>query len=403
MFCALPFGTFASVPMGNRYTMTIKARIFLGISVVATACTSLLPGADDVLVLANGDRITGQWIETTDEVIVFQSPLLGLLEVDATQATVERESVPGPSERRALSDELNEATTEVGPPRPSEETGKSEAPEVVAEAEAPVEAPKASDVAKTVPPPFGRPVFATWRRFWEKNPVFAFLAEYYPLIAWDNKLELGFDLEMGEKESRNYLFRYSTKEEWERSSLLFEGSYEYSESVSSEGERTTTRDRLRSRLRYRYDFRKLFFVEAETRYRRNLVSKIYHELGQTVGIGYRLFDTEKMKLSFTPSVGVAYQDIDGSEKSFGYLAVFSEDLSYAFSERLKVTQESSLTYQPTEENDSAYIAEFATKLTNMLNQRLSLNLRYEVTYDDRVKDSIAKTNQTVSVSLGAEF
>lgn len=362
--------------------MHLRRHIFLWASVAAGAFATTSASAVDILVLSNGDRLSGKWIETTDGVIVFESSVLGVLKVAATEASV-------------VDDEEAEAEVAGTTSEPPSEAPANPEPSARQKPD--------KDVAPSIPPPFGRPVFATWQRFWEKNPVFAFLAKYYPLIAWDNKFEFGFDLEMGESDTRKYLLRFSTQEEWEKSNLLFEASYEYSDSMNDDGVRTTTRDRLRSRLRYRYDFRKAFFVESETRYRRNLVQKVYHELGQTIGIGYRVFDTDKLKLSLTPSVGAAYQDIEGTDTDYGYLAVFSQDLNYALTDRIKIAQESSVTFQPTEENDNAYLADFNAKLTNMLNQRLSLNLRYEINYDGRVKDSIEKTSQTVSISLGANF
>src|SRR5690606_8279270 len=97
-----------------------------------------------------------------------------------------------------------------------------------------------------------------------------------------------------------------------------------------EADGTTLRwqDRKRGLYRYRYALTDRSFLQAATRYHSETTQGIYHELDQTIGLGYTYLDSERWKGSATPSVGVRYRDVVDGE--VGWVAIMSlfQDLEY---------------------------------------------------------------------------
>ncbi len=329
---------------------------------------------EDVLRFQNGDKLTGRYIAHDDGEIVFETAFLGEIRVPEGVVTLQLRQ---PDAESIVMEEAEGRDAE------DDESLTAERIDL---------APK-------------EPRFPEWTEFWDDNAVFTWLARIYPLMSWNNRIELGLNLNYAQSDTRSYLARFRTQREIGKTSYLFESSYERAQNTDSLGVVTRTRDRLqgRSRIRRTLSADNHFFAESSTRYNRDLVSRIYHDVEQTGGVGYRWLDTARWQGSVVGSLGAGYREINTTPAHFGFVATAFQDLQYRLSERITISEETNLSYVPTSSDESAYLLRFRAQLESRLNTQLSLNLRYEYYYDERVTNREARTTQSVNVSIGAEF
>lgn len=344
----------------------MKRHLVIGILAILTGAGGVRA---DRLIFDNGDRLTGIYIGNEGEEVIFDSPILGRIRAPSAKVSVEIEA--------------DEPESAVEDP-PEEVTGP---------------------VAVRVEPPAAKPRFPRWNRFWEDNIFFDTLGEIYPLMAWDNQIEFGIDLDFGESDTRSTLLRFQTERELTRWNFLFEASYEFAETTDSTGEETRTTDRLRGRARIRRDVNeaKAFFIQSNTRYNRDIIGGIFHEVEETLGMGYRWLETTRWQSSVVASTGAGYREIGTEPARFGFVATLYQDMSYQLSESVIVSEETNFSYVPTTTDQSAYLFSAQAELQTRLNAQLSLNLRYEFLFDERVVNPAARTRQSINLSLGAEF
>lgn len=331
----------------------------------------------DILEFENGDQLTGSYVRTEDGEIVFLSPMLGELRVPAEAVTLRLRDIG----------EIDEESTEPGDAVPAPSLGPP------------------APVAERVDLALKRPRFPEWNEFWEDNALFRWLSAVYPMMAWKNRIELGLNLSYAQADTRAIMARFRTEREMGRTSYLFESSFERTQNTNADGVTTRTRDRLEGRGRIRRTLQedRNYFVESSTRYNRDLVTRIYHELEQTLGFGYQWLDTDRWRSSVVGSIGTGYREIEGMPSQLGFVSTFFQDLRYQLTERITVSEETNLSYVPTPDDENAYLLRIRAQLESRLNTQLSLNLRYEYYFDERVVNRDARTTQGFTISLGAEF
>lgn len=338
----------------------------------------------EVFVLANGDRLTGEIVEQDATHITVQTTLMG-------KVRIPRSALQSP------------------PPDPAP---AAEPPPAVAATPPASTHPPAAESTPGRRNHLPRRAYAAWNSFWEDNVFFRTLSRYYPLMDWDNRINLGISLQNAKKDTFNLDTRFHTETRQGKHQALFDLRYQFSENTALEtntvdGVATTTRvrsktkDLLRGNARYRFDYVKSFFLQSDTRYSRDLVKKIFHEGDELFGIGYRWLDRDGIRSTITPSIGVGYRDIAPDNPLWQWLVSLQQDFEFRLTDRVKVTQESVLTYSPSELGDYTY--HFQAGLENQLNRRLNLNLGYDLTYDERVQDADDRLTHGFSMSFGAKF
>lgn len=386
----------------------------------------VLTGA--VFELTNGDRISGELVERTEAAYVIDSPILGRVTIPVELL----EAPAGPPEPElAQADEgepTEEASDEADDAEESAELAEAGADEAEEKSSAAVEeaiasvTPAGSATTSSIEAAAERLreleqipqiAYGAWLRFWEDNALFRTLGRYYPLMGWNNELNIGFSLRSSQRDETRLDLRFATERRFDRHQLRFESRYEFgrssyqSTSTDSEGNSTTrkisetTQDRLRGNLRYRFDYATHFFIQSDTRYTRDVLSSIEHQADELIGVGYRWLNDARMQGSVTPSIGIGYSEIGGAEDGWGWLGSLQQDFEFVLTERLKVTQEASITYSPGDEGN--YIIVMRAGLENQMTQRLSLNLRYDFTYDDRIASDLEQRTDGLSLSFGAKF
>jgi len=280
----------------------------------------------DVLVLQNGDRLQGQLIEQKDGRVFFETPQLGLLNLDAASVTVE-------------------AAEAEAPPAPA-----AEATEASSEA-----------VAET-------PTDFQWWEFWR----------YQTPENWEGEFSLGFSKENASNTTTD--FNLGTSLKWQRTELdrfVWKAYYNYE---ATNNQKDT--DEWGISQDYRYDFAERWFVRSFTANETDQISDTRWDIEQIVGIGYRVIDREDMTLNVVPGVGLRYVDQPSPGDGTFWNAEFFQDFEWKVAERLILFEDFTLTGNLEDSDNYQWVTNIGAE--SPLTERLSLRLVYTYDYDNFV-------------------
>jgi opacity protein-like surface antigen len=316
-------------------------------------------GLADVLHLANGDRLTGTWQGTENGQVVFISELLGPVRV---------------AEAQVLRVERSEAVV----------------------AEAPATAPAVAPAAAAAAPVAAAPAAPDTE---EKASVLLRALDFLnPLKDWDSRLSAGYTWLGGQTSRHNFFLMYEATRKRELSEWQARGRWDYGSTRIDKQTAIKIEDRYRFSLQYRRNLLKQVFVQSLTQYNRDHIKLIDHDFEQSIGIGWRMFDTQRLRVTFTPSYTARYRQI--ALASSGWQSLFSlfQDLRYEITPRVIFTEEAAISFEPDETSKSDY--RFHLKLENKLTDRLSVDLRYEYAFEYRVGLGIERKDQKFIAAMG---
>ena len=356
-------------------------RAFLDIRLISLAALWLSSELCAVeLVFKNGDLLSGEVLKIDEEAVFFDSEILGEIVVPLEVL----KEVP-----------VYPVVNAVEPPPSPPSTLPEVVESVIESTEAEGEVDELADEAPRVIQ-LRDYALDKWASIWDENPFWGFIWKFYPLKAWNNQLNFGLSFLDSSTNEQKYNITYSTEWKKDRQEVKFSSQYKYT-NVDSE----TTQNLIKGSFRYRFDFKDGFFVQSLSSYQRNPILEIYHEVSETIGLGYRWLEMEHMKGSLTPGIGLSYSKI-GDESSVGeFIGTIVQDFSFDISETVKFTEEVNILYSPSENGD--YVYSFQAGIENRITKSLSLNLLYDYTYDQRVSDENDRTEELISLSLGARF
>jgi len=311
--------------------------------------------------LNNGDRITGEVTRRAEGKIYFQSPLLGLLIINETDAVV-MESPETPVESLA------------GLPPAIEQVKLKEGD------------PQKPSVAKRVAD--------------QKEK-------------WKGKLEFGYQTQSG----RSSVLNYSARGEAERTkgvdSYRLSARYLYGESAE-----VLSTDRQDASFRWRHEISERVFGQTLSSYTSDRITGIELNAEQNAGLGYKFLQRERQKASVGAGVTMQYREAEGIEKGMNYLGEFFQDYTYKLNGRLTFLQDFNALYSPKgrvrsvtttslglplDEQAENFKIRFNSTLQGKLSERISLNLRYEYEYDNAILDKNERADRRVTSSLGYSF
>lgn len=222
---------------------------------------------------------------------------------------------------------------------------------------------------------------------------------------WRTKLEFGLNHEDGVKETVRYNLFAQSEKTIGRHNLRATGRLTYSKQ-----DRKATTDRTEAGFRWRQSFPNKTFTQTQTTYYRDQVSGIDTNIDQNAGIGYGLFETPR--LDFNVGIGLTgqYREADNLEDNTGALAEFFQDQTLKLNDSTKLVQSLNVQYWPnsplvatTARDEENLKWRFSTALIGKLSESMSLNLRYEYSYDNAIANRDARANQRITSSLGYLF
>ncbi|MGH8017837.1 MAG: DUF481 domain-containing protein [Opitutaceae bacterium] len=341
--------------MSNR----LRILAFLLSFVSGTACLHGSDAASTVLVLQNGDRITGHEVKREDGVIHFQSDLLGLIRIVEAKAKVEASTETDLDLQLAATGAPSAGFPEQG--EAAEQKKKEE---------------------KKKPPPV---LAAT-----DDKPEKAL-----EIVSLKRTLEFGFTDQSGRRDRTDISVRANIERKTKSTELRFQGRYLYGE---SNDERST--DNLTGSARYRRDLSPRLFAQVETKYQRDPIKRIDNDFTQSIGMGRNLIERAGLKLAFGGGAAVRYRDLTNEEAAWLYQVDAFQDLVYTINSHFKVTQDLSVLATPSDADE--FSLELGAALTSKLTNTLNMSMRYEFEYD-RSLSPTSRQNQRIVTSVGYAF
>lgn len=375
------------------------------------------PRPPDRVELDNGDRLAGSILPTVSEdFLEFRHPVLGLLRIPFGRVReVRRSGEVVPLASFSLAGETP-ASNEL-PVAPALATS-------AAARAGDATADKAADTAAATIPTretvasaaavASRPAKAAaqvdaglrrdWRLLFAMVPLLDFATTPQPLAEWKHRVSFGLRIQSGKHDSQQLTGRVESNRNLGdnsnfRSSVLRE--YAYYRDVN--GNKVMTRDLTRVEFRVRRQWSEDWFIQSTNRYRREPTRRVEHEITATAGVGYQLFKTERWSANVVPSVTGNYLETEVPSSGDGerVLASLFQDLAFRFNERWSAAQ--TFEYNHDFDPDVGGFANFTFRVETRLLRALSLNNRFELTYDARSNGTLDPYERRFFTELVYEF
>lgn len=340
------------------------------IASLAWLAASAAPALADVLVLSNGDHLTGHLVSHQNGKFVFHSEVLGDLVVADTVATVQP-SPPSPTPTQSM----------VGLP-PKSAT--------------PAAAPKVA----VVPSQGGAPVEA--------------VVVKPPVTPWTGKLELGYDNDLTNVRTVSTSVLGEVDRTIGPNELMLKGHYLYGR---TDGLATTDQQGVEFRLRHNLNSR--LFEQSDTTEGWDRIQLINFDGEENVGLGYKLVSSARQTVDVGSGVTGQYLDADYVQRGYDYLGNMFQDFTYKINGRYTFSEDASAQYSPelraaygldsgvptgdqigVERN---YDYKLDAALEGKISQHLSLNLHWLYDYDNVVADPNERSEERITTTLGYGF
>jgi len=393
---------------------------------LALACAALGLAAPatvraSVLVLANGDRLTGKVLKHADGKIYFHSDILGDIVAPETAVTiVEKPASPTPVESMvglpppapvpvAQTSALASPTASTLPPpqvAQSPVTAAIVAPPAAVTPPAAV-APPFEPPSEANPPAEGRIAKVLDQR---GKPVIL----TPPVLPWTGKVEFGYDnIISGDIRTVALSLRAEVERTIREDNYLLKGRFLY----GSTGGIPAT-DEEDGDFRWRHNLSDRLFTQSDTTYDSDKIKLIHYQFDENAGLGYKIFKSVRQVVDVGAGVTGEELDSTGVEKGFTYLGNVFQDYTYKINGRYTFLEDISADYSPEVRGLSGdvpdtiipasgsqrdYDYKFHATLQGKINDRLSLNLHFEYEYDNAVANPTARVEQRITTTLGWGF
>jgi len=304
--------------------------------------------AEVVVLLKNGDRISGSLTSSSGEVVVVRSSLFGELKIKRSEIRKLDETSPAKKKAFASSKEL-----------------KPEIPSTVVK----------EDIGT---------------KGWLVGAL-----GVVQLADWKQRLEFGMNLQSGRRDKNDFSLRYDMRKKEGKIDQRIQTRILYGETNSDK-----TTDRAFANYRWRRDISPGVFYESLSSYSFDAIKEIDHNLEQKLGVGYRWVNTDSFKFSTGGGSSGRYRDIAANDAEFSYLVDLFEDIDYRLNKRLRVTQELRFAVPPDETD--AYELNFRAAMISDITDSLNLTIRYQLEYDKSLPRDRREDQRLIS-AIGMDF
>lgn len=332
-------------------------RTFILALTILTGCCVAVQ-AQDSLHLPNGATLPGKLLAVEDGEIIFDADFVGVVRISSDQATV----------------------TEAGVQQEQVVTGDAGVPVM------PVETAETAEVVEGDPLPLDEPV--QWYEFWRWD----LLSE-----KWNGEFLFGMTNKKSNVSSQEV--RTDLKLTYQMSAVdqfQWEGYYEFKEQ-----DNVSSTDKYGASMRYRHDISDRWFVQTQNKYDVDRIKHIRHNLQNSIGVGYRVIDTETIQLNLVPGVGAQYLDQQGPDDGWFFKVNAYEDFKWIIWRDLTFEQRMDFWIDPAHTNNYNY--SLSASLTTTLVGNLILRLSFKQDYDNNVQAGTSKSERTIVTSIGYKF
>ena len=365
--------------------------------------------ATDVLVLANGDRLTGQVTKHADGKVYFHSDILGDIVAPENGVTIVQKPVTATPSNSLVGLPPSKPVPTVTP-GPGAVPAEAAAPE-----SAPPITPPVAPVALAPPEPVNPPAPTL------PHPIINVLDKRGkpivlspPVLPWAGKVEFGYDnIVSNDIRTVALTLRAEMERTIRENNYLLKGRFLYGSSSS-----VPTTDEEDGDFRWRHNLSDRLFTQSDTTYDSDKIKLIHYQFDENVGLGYKIFKSVRQAVDVGAGVTGEELDATGVEKGFTYLGNVFQDYAYKINGRYTFLEDIAADYSPETRGLSGLVPDtvivasgsqrdydykFHATLQGKINERLSLNLHFEYEYDNAVANPTARTSQRITTTLGYGF
>jgi putative salt-induced outer membrane protein len=200
-----------------------------------------------------------------------------------------------------------------------------------------------------------------------------------PPPAWSGSLGGGLSLTGGNSESNSYNLEFGlTYDPKKKVVLKLDGAYLRTD---TDGEATVDRTGLGARYEYSVAGGGRLFAFGEVRYQRDVLKDVDHLISPTAGVGYRLADSDDLKLSVNGGVGLALEKLAGLDATTSGAVNASESLSWKLSGSASIVHTARGLWKTDDFGDAYY--HFDVGILTSLAGRFDLKLSFADDYKSR--------------------
>jgi putative salt-induced outer membrane protein YdiY len=168
-------------------------------------------------------------------------------------------------------------------------------------------------------------------------------------------------------------------------------------------EGVTSASAISSSLRYRRVLSGNLFLQSNTRYDRNEISRVGCDVEQGAGLGMNLKTTKTFVFAVGADAAARYRSYLRMEPNtlpddLSYVLNVFQDMTVFITPRFSFKQNFSAVVAPANSND--YKLNFNAEFTGRLTDTLHLTARAELEYDRRLPEAAMRYSQRVTTSLG---
>ncbi len=415
----------------TRLMLLPRSRTFL----LCGALLGVLTGGAcaDVLELVNGDRISGVLKAREGETVVFESAVLGLLRVPAAQVKHVNvdppppppapEGPPGPAsaemppvaatttESTAVQQAPTTAAPELATPAQAAATAVPEGPQKPAPSvpgkrlSVPSEATIGAHAhgANTGKQPSARNEEDEEEEE-DRRTIYAvrdWIRENIVPPGWSGKVTFGFSQYTTTSRKVDLNLGMEARRQIEAHHFDLFGYYTYASDVSTTGVKTVNTDKYGFGTGYQWDFEERWFLKSSTSYGKDMLRNIRHQVQEDVGVGYRIWNSQRLKINVISGPSLRYVDSAGLANHWYWLASITETVEYHFSDVLRFEHSGSYNVNPARTNQ--YSTRWRLGAIVKVTDWVEAALRYENSTNTIVGPFAEREEERIVLALAVPF
>jgi putative salt-induced outer membrane protein len=216
-----------------------------------------------------------------------------------------------------------------------------------------------------------------------------------PPDPWAITASAGLALTDGNKDTSSVNLGYGlTYDPKTRNLVKSEGLF-----LRGESDDELTADRLALSGRDEYQLRDGVFAFGQLQYLQDQFKDIDYLVATTAGLGYRLLDTDRTKISVDTGVGPVWEKAPLGEVQTSGAWIFGDKLSHQLTTSTALTQSFNALYKTDDFSDALYT--FSTTLAASMTARTQLKVEFLDTYKNLVAPTIQKND--IALIVGVVF
>lgn len=212
---------------------------------------------------------------------------------------------------------------------------------------------------------------------------------------WGGDILFGLSETSGSSNKSKLNIAADVKTPWMLGDINWKGYYSYGQSNDVKNE-----DRHGLSVRSRLNLSANTFAQSWTAYSVDEIKNINYQLDQTIGYGYRFYNTDTLKLNVVPGVGVQKIKRSDGDDEFVITSLY-QDLEWSITETLSFEQSLAAYVPPSELNNYNYKFEAGVKSNFFEDYIIKLSYKYD--YTNVVSANTSKYTSMITTSLGYSF